>query len=53
MFGSPPHRTFHFMSGLPRAGSTLTAAVLRQRRHHAGAGAGDRSGGRALKAARK
>jgi sulfotransferase len=31
------HRTFHFISGLPRAGSTLTAAILRQNpRFHAG-----------------
>ncbi len=30
-------RTFHFISGLPRAGSTLTAALLRQnQRFHAG-----------------
>ena len=30
-------RTFHFISGLPRAGSTLTAAILRQNpRFHAG-----------------
>ncbi|MEO1471339.1 MAG: hypothetical protein AAFV86_20040, partial [Pseudomonadota bacterium] len=30
-------RRFHFISGLPRAGSTLTAAVLRQNpRFHAG-----------------
>ena len=27
---SPPGRVFHFISGLPRAGSTLTAAILRQ-----------------------
>jgi len=33
----PPGRTFHFISGLPRAGSTLTAAILRQNpRFHAG-----------------
>jgi sulfotransferase len=32
-----PERTFHFISGLPRAGSTLTAAILRQNpRFHAG-----------------
>jgi sulfotransferase len=31
------HRRFHFISGLPRAGSTLTAALLRQNpRFHAG-----------------
>jgi sulfotransferase len=31
------NRTFHFISGLPRAGSTLTAAILRQNpRFHAG-----------------
>ena len=30
-------QTFHFISGLPRAGSTLTAAILRQNpRFHAG-----------------
>ena len=30
-------RTFHFLSGLPRSGSTLTAALLRQNpRFHAG-----------------
>jgi sulfotransferase len=30
-------RTFHFISGLPRAGSTLMAAILRQNpRFHAG-----------------
>lgn len=33
----PEQRTFHFISGLPRAGSTLTAALLRQNpRFHAG-----------------
>jgi len=33
----PPGRTFHFISGLPRAGTTLTAAILRQNpRFHAG-----------------
>jgi sulfotransferase len=33
----PTSRTFHFISGLPRAGSTLTAAILRQNpRFHAG-----------------
>jgi sulfotransferase len=33
----PTGRTFHFISGLPRAGSTLTAAILRQNpRFHAG-----------------
>src|SRR5690242_20607545 len=33
----PPSRAFHFISGLPRAGSTLTAAILRQNpRFHAG-----------------
>ena len=32
-----PERMFHFISGLPRAGSTLTAAILRQNpRFHAG-----------------
>jgi sulfotransferase len=32
-----PSRAFHFISGLPRAGSTLTAAILRQNpRFHAG-----------------
>jgi sulfotransferase len=32
-----PERVFHFISGLPRAGSTLTAAILRQNpRFHAG-----------------
>jgi sulfotransferase len=32
-----PERAFHFISGLPRAGSTLTAAILRQNpRFHAG-----------------
>jgi len=34
---APPGRTFHFISGLPRAGSMLTAAILRQNpRFHAG-----------------
>ena len=34
---SPTSRAFHFISGLPRAGSTLTAAILRQNpRFHAG-----------------
>ena len=34
---SPTRRAFHFISGLPRAGSTLTAAILRQNpRFHAG-----------------
>jgi sulfotransferase len=34
---SPPLPTFHFISGLPRSGSTLLAAVLRQNpRLHAG-----------------
>ena len=33
----PHHRTFHFIAGLPRSGSTLTAALLRQNpRFHAG-----------------
>jgi sulfotransferase len=33
----PSSRSFHFISGLPRAGSTLTAAILRQNpRFHAG-----------------
>jgi sulfotransferase len=33
----PPHQTFHFIAGLPRAGSTLLAALLRQNpRFHAG-----------------
>jgi sulfotransferase len=33
----PTSRKFHFISGLPRAGSTLTAAILRQNpRFHAG-----------------
>jgi hypothetical protein len=33
----PPNCAFHFISGLPRAGSTLTAAILRQNpRFHAG-----------------
>jgi sulfotransferase len=33
----PTGRRFHFISGLPRAGSTLTAAILRQNpRFHAG-----------------
>jgi sulfotransferase len=32
-----PSRTFHFISGLPRAGSTLLAAILKQNpRFHAG-----------------
>jgi len=32
-----PSRTFHFISGLPRSGSTLLAAILRQNpRFHAG-----------------
>ena len=34
---SPSDRRFHFISGLPRSGSTLTAALLRQNpRFHAG-----------------
>ena len=34
---SAPPRRFHFLSGLPRSGSTLTAALLRQNpRFHAG-----------------
>lgn len=34
---SPSSRTFHFISGLPRAGSTLLSAILRQNpRFHAG-----------------
>ncbi|MEH6647839.1 sulfotransferase family protein [Sulfitobacter sp.] len=33
----PETRTFHFISGLPRSGSTLTSAILRQNpRFHAG-----------------
>lgn len=33
----PDKRNFHFISGLPRSGSTLTAAILRQNpRFHAG-----------------
>ncbi|RQP23188.1 sulfotransferase family protein [Piscinibacter terrae] len=33
----PAHQTFHFIAGLPRAGSTLLAALLRQNpRFHAG-----------------
>ena len=36
-FFCPSERKFHFISGLPRAGSTLTAAILRQNpRFHAG-----------------
>lgn len=32
----PPSKTFHFISGLPRSGSTLTSALLRQNpRFHA------------------
>ena len=32
-----PSRTFHFISGLPRSGSTLLAAILKQNpRFHAG-----------------
>lgn len=34
---SEPSRTFHFISGLPRSGSTLLSAILRQNpRFHAG-----------------
>src|SRR3954464_12185941 len=34
---APTDRVLHFISGLPRAGSTLTAAILRQNsRFHAG-----------------
>ena len=35
--GQLMERSWHFISGLPRAGSTLTAAILRQNpRFHAG-----------------
>jgi sulfotransferase len=29
-------KVIHFISGLPRSGSTLLAAILRQNRFHAG-----------------
>jgi hypothetical protein len=35
-FVSPTSRAFRFISGLPRAGSTLTAAILRQNPPEAG-----------------